>query len=90
MHHYNTRFAAQNRSSRAAAADRDDEYVPETEYVATVEDKDEDYVVNLGNWDPSTGRRPVTRSMTRSSSRTSTTEQAVNRGHHMMLRSARR
>lgn len=89
MHRYNTRFAALNRSSRTAAADRDDEYIPESEYTAPVEDKDEDYVVNLGNWDPSTGRRPVTRSMTRSSSRTSTTEPS-NRGHHMMLRSSRR
>ena len=49
MHRYNTRFAAMNRS-----------FAP-----AVYEETDDDYVPSLGNWDTSSGRRPVTRSMTR-------------------------
>jgi len=68
------------------------------------DDKDGDYIVNLDNWDSSTARRPVTRSMTRGSaaaaavlptasrntSRSSTTSDTLQNTHSMTLRSSRR
>lgn len=50
MHRYNTRFAAMNRS-----------FAP-----AVYEETDDEYVPSMGSWNSSSGRRPVTRSMTQS------------------------
>jgi hypothetical protein len=67
------------------------------------DDNDGDYTVNLDNWDPSTARRPVTRSMTRVSasaavlptasrntSRSSNSSDTLRSTHSMTLRSSRR
>jgi hypothetical protein len=81
MHRYPTRFATMNRSyfpaddeeyvpesSAHDDADSYDSYVASQRVVTHDGDdpRDDDYVVNLNGWNVRNGRRPVTRSMTRS------------------------
>lgn len=96
MNRYNTRFSTKSRAHSPAddadyvplydAQDDDDSftnYVAAQRVVSRDDLLDEDYSVNLGDWNVSMGRRPVTRSMTRDVA--VTTQSRV-----MTLRSSRR
>jgi hypothetical protein len=67
-------------------------------FASYVSHDDDEYVTDLGNWSPDTARRPVTRSMTATSSapvsrvvsRVAQAQSAPAQRHQMTLRSSRR